>query len=78
MFLWHLESITKCCFELGEMSCMIGLTFVSEIALLRRLDELRKWGTSDLLAHQRAGWNTCSSQSHMAEQQMLWLSIWQW
>jgi hypothetical protein len=25
--------------------------------------------------HQRAGWSTSSSQSHIAEQQMLWLSI---
>jgi hypothetical protein len=33
MALWHVESITKCCFKLGERSCTIALTFVSETAV---------------------------------------------
>jgi hypothetical protein len=36
-----------------------------------------RYDFSEVRADQRAGWSTCSSQSHMAEQQMLWLSIWQ-
>jgi hypothetical protein len=33
MVLWHVESITKCCFKLGERSRTIVLTFVSETAV---------------------------------------------